>query len=144
MCCTAGYFTLELWNQLSAVSWVKDSLNTPYSATSAAVRHAHVPNHPESTVCLSLSFFLTRIGHIYTTCPPESDLGRSQSHPSEGADWVGDGVGTQVGKAALALNVTHPQRRIVCSGIQTCRVLCRWTRVLALPRSEEELMNVKP
>lgn len=45
-CCAAEYFTLELWNQLSAVSWVKDSLNTPYSATSGAARHAQ--NQPES------------------------------------------------------------------------------------------------
>lgn len=87
-----GYFTLELWNQSSAVSWVKDLLNTPYCATGRAIRCAHVSTHP---LTLSL-FFSPRIGHFYTTCPPESYLGRSQSCPSEGADWVGDSMGTQV------------------------------------------------
>lgn len=56
------------------------------------------PNRPDS-LSLSLSFFffsLNRVWHFYTPRPPESVLGRSQSRPSEGADWAGDNMGTQV------------------------------------------------
>lgn len=53
---------------------------------------------------LSLFFiFPTRIWNIYTPRPPESDVGRSQSHTAEGADGTGDSVGTQVSKAIICM-----------------------------------------
>lgn len=58
--CTAGDSTLELCNQLSGVSWVKDSLNTPCPASGSAVCSAHDWTHPAAKhglVSLLPSFF---------------------------------------------------------------------------------------
>lgn len=113
-------------------------------------------SQPPSPLFLSLSLpslsFMSRIWHIYTPRPPESYLGRSQSRPSEGADRVGDSMGTQVTKAALTPIVPRPVTPLH-SWIKLPRrnadyvLLQRFVRLNyggSLPRSEEELMNVKP
>lgn len=61
--CFCIFFNLELWNRSSAELRVKDSLDTPCSETSGAIRHANV--QPSLSAGSGTFILLTHLSRIW-------------------------------------------------------------------------------